>query len=216
MLLKLMNKEIRLSMHPMAIIMLALSAMMLIPSYPYTVTFFYITLAIFFTCLQGRENNDVVYSLTLPITKKDVVFGRFAFVVTEQIVMMLLSLGCILLRPALGLGQNDAGMDATVALLGFGFVLFGIFNLIFFTAYYKNVSKIGVSFFRATVVFFLVCGIIEASSFIVPFVRDYLDTPSGEYEGYKLITLTVGFVIYALLTWFSYKRSVKSFEKQDI
>ena len=44
----LLLKEYRLAMHPTVLIFLALSAMLLIPSYPYYVVFFYTALGVFF------------------------------------------------------------------------------------------------------------------------------------------------------------------------
>ena len=70
---KLLKKELALAMHPTAPIFLALSVLLIIPNYPYYVTFFYTSLAIFFTCLNGRENNDVYYTLLLPVPKRSVV-----------------------------------------------------------------------------------------------------------------------------------------------
>lgn len=66
---KLLMKEFRLSMHPSTPLMLLLSAMVFIPNYPFVVIFFYTTMAIFFTCLSGRENRDIAYSLSLPVAK---------------------------------------------------------------------------------------------------------------------------------------------------
>ena len=48
----LLQKELRLAMHPAALLFLALSALLIIPNYPYYVTFFYTTLGIFFYLLN--------------------------------------------------------------------------------------------------------------------------------------------------------------------
>ena len=48
-MLRLLQKEIRLAMHPTVPIFLLLSAMLLIPNYPYYVAFFYTGLGVFFT-----------------------------------------------------------------------------------------------------------------------------------------------------------------------
>ena len=61
---QLLYKEWRLAMHPTALLFLGLSLMLLIPNYPYYVTFFYTTLGIFFICVNGRENRDITYMLT--------------------------------------------------------------------------------------------------------------------------------------------------------
>ena len=77
----LLRKEFALAMHPITPLMLALSAMVLIPNYPYIVIFFYTAMSIFFTCLMGRENNDIVYSINLPVSKESIVRARFAFAI---------------------------------------------------------------------------------------------------------------------------------------
>lgn len=66
----MLYKEFKLAMHPTSVIFLSLSAMMLIPNYPYYMTFFYTTLAIFFIYLSGRENHDIFYTMTLPYEKE--------------------------------------------------------------------------------------------------------------------------------------------------
>ena len=58
-MLNLLRKELRLAVHPTSWIFLGLSLMLLIPSYPYYVAFFYTGLGIFFTCLSARENQDI-------------------------------------------------------------------------------------------------------------------------------------------------------------
>lgn len=213
---KLLKKEILLSMHPITPLMLVLSAMVMIPNYPYTVMFFYMTLAVFFTCMMGRENQDVIYTMTLPVAKKDIVKARISFVVILEMLQMLLMVPFSILRQNVNPMGNEAGMDANIALIAEGFLLFGIFNLMFFHSYYKNVDKVGVSFVKATVVFFVLVAVDAVATHVVPFVRDYLDTPDPEYLMYKLIALAVGVVVYLVMTIWVCGISIKNFEKQDL
>lgn len=67
---QLLYKEFKLATHPTMYIFLLLSAMVLIPSYPYYVAFMYMCLAMFFTFLQGRETNDLFFTAMLPVRKK--------------------------------------------------------------------------------------------------------------------------------------------------
>ncbi|AEE15684.1 ABC-2 transporter permease [Treponema brennaborense] len=215
-MLKLLKKEILLSMHPTAPVSLILSALVLVPNYPYAVVFFYTTLAVFFTCLLGRENNDVAYSLTLPIAKKDIVTGRFAFAVTLQLLQILLVVPCMILSRKTNPAGNLVGMDANIVLLAEAFLLYGIFNLIFFTRYYKNVAKVGTSFVAATSVFFLMSAVLEVCTHTVPFVRDRLDTPDPLYASVKTAVLAGSCILYGLLTAAAYKKSAAEFDGQDI
>lgn len=213
---KLLKKEFMLSMHPITPLMLMLSAMVLIPNYPYTVMFFYLTLAIFFTCMLGRENHDVIYTMTLPVAKKDIVKARISFVVILEMLQMLLLIPFSILRQTINSMDNKAGMDANIALLAEGFLLFGIFNFLFFYNYYKNVDKVGISFVKATIVFFVFVVADIVATYAVPFVRDYLDTPDPEYLLYKFIALGIGIVLFLIMTILVYRISVKNFEKQDL
>ena len=54
----LVYKEFCLAAHPTNYIFLSFAFMLLIPNYPYLVSFFYTTLGIFFMCLSSRENHD--------------------------------------------------------------------------------------------------------------------------------------------------------------
>ena len=109
-MLKLLKKEIVLSAHPTTIIMLLLSPMVMIPNYPYSVVFFYITLSLFFTCIQGRENNDIIYSLNLPIAKKDIVKARMAFAVILEFAQLLITIPFAILSQKVNVAGNSAGI----------------------------------------------------------------------------------------------------------
>ena len=212
----MLYKEFKLALHPTSIIFLSLSAMMLIPNYPYYMTFFYTTLAIFFTCLSGRENHDIFYSMTLPIRKRDIVKSRFALVVILQLVQILTAIPFAMIRRMFSLPGNLVGMDANVELFGLSFLMLGLFNLVFFTNYYKDTDKVGKSFLWGTIVITLFMFIAEASVHVVPFMKNYLDTKDPEFLSYKLWVLAAGIVLYTLLTLFSYQRSVRSFEALDL
>ena len=213
---KLLKKEFALAMHPITPLMLALSTMVLIPNYPYTVMFFYMTLAIFFTCMLGRENHDVIYTMTLPVAKSDSVKARIGLAVILECLQMFFMIPFSLLRQSINAMGNEAGMDANIVLLAEGFLLFGIFNLLFFGSYYKNVDKVGISFVKATIVFFVLVTLDAVATHVVPFIRDYLDTPDPKYMGYKLIVLGVSIILYFVMTIWGSRLSIKNFEKQDL
>lgn len=111
----LLQKELRLALHPTAPLFLCLSAMLLIPNYPYCVVFFYTSLAVFFICLTGRENHDVFYSVLLPIRKADVVKARFATVILLELLQVALAVPFAVLRQRLITAPNEAGMEANTA-----------------------------------------------------------------------------------------------------
>jgi hypothetical protein len=215
-MLNLLRKEFRLAMHPTAIIFLSFSVMLIIPNYPYYVTFFYTGLAVFFTCLTGRENNDIAYSASLPVRKIDIVRARFLFVVILETAQLLLAVPFAIMRQGMPLPGNIVGMDANIAFFGLSLLLLGLFNLAFFGIYYGDVNKVGRAFVVSSAAVFLFILIAEGAAHVAPFFRDVLDTKDPANLGAKLAVLAGGAVAFAALTLASYLRSAASFEKMDL
>lgn len=212
----MLYKEVKLALHPTSIIFLSLSAMVIIPNYPYYMIFFYTTLAIFFTCLSGRENHDIFYTMTLPIRKKDIVKSRFILVIMLQLAQVITIIPFAMIRRTFSMPGNFVGMDANIAFFGLSFLLLGLFNLVFFTKYYRDTDKVGASFLLGSIVVTIFIIIAESSVHVVPFMKNYLDTKDPEFLAYKIVVLTAGIVVYIILTLLSYKRSVRSFEILDL
>ncbi len=212
----LLYKEFKLCTHPTNLIFLSLSALLMVPNYPYLVTFFYTGLAVFFVCLSGRENHDIFYTVCLPVSKRDIVKSRFSFVITLELLQVLFAIPFSILRQSFNIPGNEVGMDANIAFFGFAFIMMGIFNLIFFLSYYNAPEKVGVAFAKACTAITIFVVLVETSAHVVPFVRDCLDTKDPEFLGYKLIILAIGFVIYVACTFVAYQKSTTSFEKLDL
>ena len=103
-----------------------------------------------------------------------------------------------------------------IALFGIALVLLGLFNLVFFGLYYKDVQKVGKSFGISCVVTFVGIGLAETCTFIFPFFRDQLDTRDPLYLPQKLIVLAVGILLFCLLTGLAYCRAKRDFQAQDL
>ncbi len=211
----LLKKELALALHPTCVLYLFLSAMLLIPSYPYYAIFFYTTLGIFFVCLQGRETHDIEYSLLLPVPKRSIVRARILMSVILELCQMLISVPFAVLNRLFIQTPNPVGMDANTALFAFVFVLFGIFNASFFSRYYRAPEKVGIAFALSCVWVFLYIVSAETLSHIVPFIRDVLDTPDPAYMGEKLFILVLGALSFTALTALTVQKCEKSFAKLD-
>lgn len=214
--MKLLKKELRLALHPTAVIFLALSAMVLIPNYPYYVVFFYTGLAVFFTCLNGRENQDAAFTLLLPVSRRQVVAARFGAVVLLELVQLALTALFALVRRALPLPPNGAGMEANIALFGLSLVMLGLFHVVFFGLYYRNVKKVGLPFALSSAAVFLYITVMEVLCHTAPVFREKLDTADPLFLREKLIVLLIGAAGYILLTALAFSRAARSFERQDI
>ena len=211
----LLKKEFRLALHPAAVMFLALSAMVIIPNYPYYVVFFYTCLGVFFTCLNGRENQDIMYTVMLPVRKRDVVSARICLTVIMQILQAVVAVPFMLVRRGLPVGQNQVGMEANLAMLGIGFILMGIFNVVFYGIYYKTPVKVGKAFVTASAVMF-VCIVAAEVLAHFPIVSEVLDSYEPQYFIYRAAVLTGGIIVYAALTAAAAARGRKDFEKYDL
>jgi len=212
----LLYKEARLALHPTSILFLGLSAMLLIPNYPYYVTFFYTSLGIFFICLTGRENQDLLYTLLLPVSKSDAVRARMTLACLLELTQMAAAVPFAMLRSRMPLPGNQVGMDANTAFFGLAFLMLGIFNLAFFTRYYRNPVQVGKSFAWASVMEFLYIAAAETLTHAVPFFRDRLDTPDPAFLSAKLLVLCIGALGYAGMTLWAFQMAKRSFEKIDL
>ena len=93
----LLYKQLRLACHPMTPVFCLSGIMLLIPNYPYSVAFFYVTLGLFFTFLNMREQKDIYYSALLPLRKRDTVRAAVAFtVLVELLSVVITALFCLL------------------------------------------------------------------------------------------------------------------------
>ena len=214
--MNLLKKELRLCLHPTAPLFLLLCAMILIPNYPCTVSFFYMTLGVFFICLTGRENHDAAFTAALPVSRKQMVWGRVGMVCCLELADLLAAAMMLWVKGLIGFTPNQAGMDANIALLGEGFILFGLFNLIFFPNWYKNINKVGVPFLLSSAAVFVYILLAIVSTYAVPFVRDCLDTQDPAHLTEKLLFIAAAVLFFLCATGLSVKASVRRFERVDL
>ena len=214
--MKLLKKEFVLCMHPTGYIMLLMSAFVLIPGYPYTVSCFYMGLAIYFICLTARENHDASYTLTLPVSREDAVRARILLCCGLELVQLVLMGLMILVKNAIGAMPNPAGLDAGIALIGDGFITYAIFNMIFFPIYYGDINKPGKAFLFASVAVFCWIAAVIVFTYAVPFFRNVLDQPDPACMSDKLLFTLGGLALYAAGSALAMKKSAKKFTAVDL
>ena len=214
--MKMLMKEWKLCMHPTGYIMLLCAALILVPGYPYGVSCFYMGLAIYFICLTARENHDAAYTLTLPVTRREAVKARILFCTALEVADLLLMGVFILIKKAIGDTPNPAGLDAGLALIGEGMIIFALFNMIFFPMYYRDINKSGKAFMLAAAAVFLWIILEVVGSYTVPFVRDVLDQPDPRNMSDKALFTFGGLALFIAGTARSIQASAKRFEEQDL
>ena len=212
----LLRHELRLVVHPTNWIFLALSAMLLIPNYPYYVVFFYGCLGFLFTFTEARENQDFLFLSLLPFGKRDLVKSRFLLVILFQLAQLLLSMPFAALRQSFAIPGNAAGMDAGIALFGLALPMLGIFNWVFLGRFFRKPDRVGTAFLKGCLALAVYMALAETAAFVIPFFRDTLDSPDPAHLGAKFAVLATGAAIYVLLNALAYRDCGKAFEKVDL
>jgi hypothetical protein len=217
MIRNLLYKEFKLAAHPTTYLFLALAPMMLIPSYPYYVQFLYVCMSLFFIFLAGNENKDIFYMVMLPVRKSDVVKARCLMLAVIELAQIILSIPfAILSIRVLPGGTNQAGIDANLALYGFIFGLFAVFNLIFVPVFYRTAYKVGIPFLLAGLGVIVYYGLVESLVWIPTPIREFLNTTDPAMVAKHLPILLGGIAVWVLAWLLAYKLGAGNFEKVDL
>ena len=211
----LLYKQFRLVAHPMTLVFTFFGVMLLIPSYPYTLAFFYVMLGLFFTFLNGREQKDIYYSALLPIRKRGTVRASVLFVLAVELASLLIAVPFAVLSVRINpLGGNTVGLEANTALFAAALLLYAIFNGIFLPAFYKTAYKVGVSFLKAIIPVSVVMIACEALPHFpgMTWLEDC--TAAGQL---RLLPLFVSCAaVYGAVTYAAYRKASQNYEKVDL
>lgn len=211
----LLSKQLRLVCHPMTLVFLLAGVFFLIPNYPYSVAFFYVTLGIFFMFMNGREQRDADYNAILPVRKADTVKAACLFTALVELCSLLIAVPFAVLSARINPnGTNLAGLDANVTLFAVAFILFAVFNIVFLPSFYRTGYKVGVSFLKASVCVAAVV-ILDVAVTHVPGLG-WLDGTDAASCLRQLPILAVCAAVYAIMTLLACRWSMKRFEKVDL
>mgnify|MGYP002521030283 CR=1 FL=1 len=215
---RLFYKECTLSAMPLTFWFLAFTAMTLIPGYPILVGAFFITLGIFYSFQSAREANDILYSALLPIRKQDVVTGKFLFCIAVEGMAWLLFCGFTLLRmtafASAEVYVTNAMMPANLIFLADILLMYALFHLLFLREFFRTAYKIGKPFLCYCIGAMLWIGIGETLSHIPALT--FLCAVRGKDLLWQAVILAGSLLIYLLVTYFTYRASVRDFEQIDL
>ena len=214
----IMLKELKLSASPLAFLFIAFGLMFFVPGYPILCGAFFVTLGLFHSFQSAREANDIVFSALLPIAKKDVVKGKYMFVCfIELCSLLIMAVGVAVRMTVLSEASpyiNNALMNANLFALGCALFIFGLFNLIFVSGFFKTAYKLGKPFVVYIITTFVFIFVFEALHYF-PGLGS-LNAFGTDHIGLQLITLGVGIMFFVIITVLAYKKACSSFEKIDL
>ena len=211
----LLYKQFRLVCHPMTPIFCLFGVMVLIPNYPYTVIFFYVTLGLFFTFLNMREQKDIYYSALLPVPKRDTVKAGCLFTVLIEVLSLVLLVPFSVLAVHVQPGKDNlVGLDPNAVLAAAGFLLYAVFNAVFLPSFYKSGYKVGVSYLKACIAMAVMMIVCEALPHFP--MLGWLDDLDRATQLRQLPILIGSILIYAGGAALTFRGSEKAYEKVDL
>lgn len=213
-------KEFRLVVHPSTYVLALLGALVLIPTWMYGAIFIYGVLVAFFNGMNAREMRDLIYSFSLPMSRREMVRARIAAMMAIEAAMVAIMAVFVLLREPLGInavaqGQDLVGMPANLFLVGFGLAIFGVFNAFFYPLYYRNPMKVGVPFMVACVPAAVVLVALEAVPYLpFPWCSTFATIGMGNI-GAQLAGLVAGAAVFAAGSLLAMWLAARSFASYD-
>ncbi len=214
----LLIKELRLSTILLTYIFLAFALMTFIPGYPILCGAFFFCLGVFQSYQNSREANDILYSVLLPVSKRDVVKGKYLAAVVLQMVAFLLCAACTIVRMVLlsdaAVYKANALMAANLVYLAFILLIFAAFNFFFIGGFFKTAYGVGKPFIVFIVVNFVVIGIAEALHHLPGL--GWTNVLGFSNTGGQLMILAAAVIIYVAATMMSCRISQSRFEQIDL
>lgn len=223
----LIYKEMRLSMHPICYIFIALFPLMiLIPSYPLGIGFIYVLTCypiLFLGANKGQQSNDLLYSTLLPVRKKDIVMARIFTVIFMQVAFILIMsalypVARMINNAIIANSENPEkntipglGLNSYVLVLAFAIVGYAIADIIFFPIYYKHGKSIVMSTLFTILGFVIYIGVVTIG---LPFVPG-LGILNNLHIGIQFAILAGAIALSFLLHIFVYRISSKRLEMVD-
>lgn len=214
----LLDKEFQLATPLLTFLFLGFTAMTFIPGYPILCGAFFVCFGIFQSYQFGREDQDILYTVLLPVRKADAVRSKYtAAVVLQMLAFLLFSVfTCIrmVFLSDVDVYRANALMGANPVFLAFVLLIFAAFNVIFIGGFFKTAYRFGKPFLGFTVAGFVGIGIAEVLHHLPGL--EWMNALGFSQIGKQIPVLLAAIVLYAAVTAASCKVSQHRFEKIDL
>ncbi len=214
----LLYKEAVLATPVLTYCFLSFTIMTFIPGYPILCGAFFVCLGMFQGYQGARENDDILYSVLLPVRKADVVTAKYLWATLLQMTAFLFCALFTFIRMTVLRGaavyETNALMNANGVFLAFVLVIFAAFNVIFIGGFFGTAHNIGKPFLKFVVVNFVIIALAETLHHLPGLM--WLNLSDSTYAEQRLIILFAAFIIYIASTALSCRISQRRFKKTDL
>ncbi len=209
----LLNKEFRLVIHPLFYLLLLCGALLMIPQWPYLIALMYIFfIAVPNIFTNSKAQNDVGFSVLLPVRRKDIVKARVMSIAALELMQIVVAAVFGAINLAIYPWGNFL-MEPNPAFFGFAFVMYGVFNVVFFPMFYKTAYKMGIPLIVAITAAVVFAVAAEMLVLQIPALR-VLD--GRTFNGAQFAALAGGAAAFVLLSAAAYRMSAKRFVHIDL
>lgn len=212
----LLHKEFRLVMPPVYLGVAALTLFNLIPHYPMILGISYFLPALFIALSDANANKDHEFTISLPVTRNEVVLAKHMTVVVFELVQLAGLAVVAVFAAQITPEGNAVGLDGNPAFFGFVLISLGLFNVIFLPGYFTTGYRTGRPGVIAAIVFFLSYGVFELLVALAPGAANTFDTLNPAMAGPQVTVLIVGTLVFCGLTFLAYRRSVARFARVNL
>ncbi|QDP38941.1 ABC-2 transporter permease [Radiobacillus deserti] len=214
----LVIKDLKLGINPWFLVLpFFIGAFMLIPNWIYFLVlqyFFWVSVPNIFA--QFKAQNDLVFTTTLPVSRKDMVKARVTVIVILEllhlVIAMIFGLFTIQLYPDIIYSFFAPHMG----FWGLCFVMLAIFNIIFIPMFYKTAYKYGsaaTASITATLLYFLGVQWLGTQN---SFVYETFNGSGADHVALQISILLAGIVIFIVFTIVACSIAIKRFGRLDI
>lgn len=213
----LIYKEMKLVLSPFVFLFPVLTALLLVPSWPYAVAMMYFFFAAQSIFYNANSNKDAEFTAVLPVPRNAVVMSKHFTVVFLEMLFIIAAVPFALISALLvNTSGNPLSLDANFAFFGVTLIGYSVFNMVFLPGFFKTGYRVGFPLVMAVLAHFLTVLVLELLIGFVPALKANLDSLEPGTFGWQILLLVAGMIIYVAALFYSYKRSVKNFDKVNM
>lgn len=216
MMTALFKKEACLATPALTYWFLAFSLLTFCPGYPILLGAFFICLGIFQAYQTGINNHDLLYSLLLPLGKRQIVAGKFLFAAILEgsgwLLMTIITIVRMRWLNQLPVYQTNQLMSANWFFLAFACLIFAEFNCIFLRLFFKIGNRLLGPFMWFALAAMLTITAAESLHHLPGLA--FLNLSRGPM-GVQLVCLLASLLIFAGGSWAACRQAQNSFDRLD-
>lgn len=209
----LLYKEFHLVISPLFYLVLLFGVLLLIPQWVYFVApsyFLFIAVPNIFAIVKAQ--NDIGFSAMLPVRRNDIVKSRMLSLIILEVLQILVTAIFAVINLAI-YPEGNFALDTNATFIGCVFIMYAIYNAIFFPMFYKTAYKLGIPIIMA-----LTASVLFAvgAEFLIALVPGLQVLDGREHIAAQLPVLIGGIIIFVLLNVLAYNKSAKNFESVNL